>query len=829
MNRLRGILVAVLVTILIIPIAALHSTPLINEVKAPVGNSAPAAQEDFNRIGTIEAIVTEIDRWGTVRNAIGSFQNASYYGYDFALDVQDVVAEQTALKDGFVSFAQLEVGSRSVFPNGVVGSPIAALTLMVSPIVVLPAIKENIYITSLSFEEAVTLAEEVVAVYEADLGINFDRLSTVRQANYVYYYYDEYSNVWDYVDFFIIQYMGILTSAQGNTALNAMQDRCSELGGFMDLVGGNRWPLAESSFSETLTFHHVSEYNNYYSYYNYNNPVYMLSTMGRAFVRADASYPDRIESFQTGIISVAGFSDVNYISNGAGQETYSLKQHVGHVGNIESKMSQVSSINSISAIGAVTPPELSISGIPVDWDCVDQDFSFESEYPIYVPFGSIAGDSTIEEIMEAMMVQYPFMYAYAINEGISYMDPHMFDYIIDGLWGTPGYEYPDLREYIIDYDWSMMTMGSPVEEVNQDLLRAIFDKAGINPDSLMDRIDDTTFETDPMLALIEAFIDCFDSYHLFDILVNTTYSDPVVLEAFLNGYINNIEDMLANFTGSELPSSYATKEAFADLIEDHFGLVLQGLWDAMADFTNDTSAIKAAIASMINPSHLAEEVVPYFMANMYSSFMIEYDYMMCINLPITGMFVYDPEIEPALYELSTSDIVLTFDLSINSVTYEGPHLIIDKALPNRLAIDTTVDVVLTVTNIGTGTAYDLKVLDGVSMGINTDKQYYWNRASLAPGDTWTMTCQISPEILGSYMEVPAILCYFNATLTSFNPAAIESWNGAAFYTASATGEIVSIVSDAWWDGEILGVPITIVLAAGAGLIIIVIVVIMKKK
>lgn len=819
---------AVLVTMLIIPIAAFSRTPTINKVEAPIGNSAPAAQEDFNNIGTIEAIVTQIDRWGTVKNAIGSFQNASYYGYEFTQDIQDIVEDQAATEDGFVSMAQLEVSSQSVFPNGVVGSPMVALTLMVNPIIVLPAVASNLYITDVSFEEAVSLADDVAEVYESALGVNLDRLTTVAQMNYVYYYYGSY-DVYDYVNFYIVQYIGILTDAEGNTALNAMQDRCSTLGGFMDLVGGNKWPLADSAFSETLLFHHISDYYNYYS--GHNMPIYFMNSMGRAFVRADASYPERIESFQTGIVTVAGFTDVNYITNGAGDETYSLKQHVGYTGDIESKMFQDDSTNSISAIGAVTPPDLSVSGVPEDWDCVDQDFSFDQEDPLYTPFGYLPGDATMEEIMELMVVQYPYYYAYYMNEGIlSMVDPHMFDIYIDALWGTSGYEFPDFKEEILDMDWSMVTTGAPVEDMNLDLLRAIFDEAGINPDSLMDRIDDATFEDDPMLAFIEAFIDCIDSYHLLDILVNTTYSDPVALESFLNGYIDDINNLLGNFTGSDLPSNYRTKEAFAALIEDHFGLVLQGLWDAMADFDGDTSAIKAAVTAMINPNHLSEETVPYFMANMYSSMMVEYDYLMCINIPITEMFVYDPEFDPELYWLSTSDIVYTFDLSVNSITYEGPHLIIDKALPNKLAVDTTVSVVITVQNIGTGTAYDLKILDGVSMGINSDKQYYWNKASLAAGETWTVTCEISPEVVGSYMEVPTILCYFNATLASFNPEAYESWNGAAMYTFSAVGEKVNIVNEAWWEGDVLGVPLTIIIAAaGGGVIIIVVIAIMVKK
>ena len=92
-----------------------------------------------------------------------------------------------------------------------------------------------------------------------------------------------------------------------------------------------------------------------------------------------------------------------------------------------------------------------------------------------------------------------------------------------------------------------------------------------------------------------------------------------------------------------------------------------------------------------------------------------------------------------------------------------------------------------------------------------------------------MTCQIEPETVGTYMEVPTILCYFNATLASFNPNAIESWNGAAMYTFSSVGNTVNIVNEAWWEGTILGIPTTIVLAAGAGIIIIAVVVIMRRR
>jgi hypothetical protein len=313
-----------------------------------------------------------------------------------------------------------------------------------------------------------------------------------------------------------------------------------------------------------------------------------------------------------------------------------------------------------------------------------------------------------------------------------------------------------------------------------------------------------------------------------DILQAGIYSNPYNLEDFLNGYIEDIGTFLSDFTGMDIPSSYATKEAIAALIEDHFGIVLQGLWDAMADFTGDTSEIKAAVQAMIDPAHLSEETVPYFMADLYSSYVSEYDYAMYVNFELPEMGDPDPY-DPTLNWLTTSDVVLTFDLDLSSINFEGAHCIIRKSVPELMTTGTGSTVTISVLNIGDATAYDLKILDGISAGFDADKQYYWNRAELAAGGNWTVTCTYTPDDSGSFVVVPAILCYFNVSLDSFDPGNMENWNGAALYTTSAFVADRDIAVGNWWEGEILGIPTIIIVAGGAGAALLVIVVIVKKR
>jgi len=805
------------------PIAAITANNPSMDLSVPKENrSVPAQGEDFERIGAIEGIVTQIDPEGSVRNAIGSFQNASYYGISYTAAYQAAAEDQMATGTGYVAACQLEIAGRAVYPTGRIGDAFAMLTILVNPIVVLPAAPSFWYLVQPTLAQAQDLADEFVTLYETDLAIEFTRLTTYRQLTSI-----NFNGSYTTGEGYLLQYVSFPDETDADTAMSNVRTRLGELGGFMDLLDGTGWPIERTSFAETIFFSHQSEESWYYTP-PYYNPVYMYPSVMYAYVRADSSYPDYVEKVNTGILAVAGFDEPDYIADGAGDETYSLKQHIGYTGDIESKMFQDMTMNSISSIVAVTPNHLEISGIPTDWDVIGKDWRMNGTGDFYLPTGgTISANATAEEIIEAMVVSYPFAYATLLNMSISMMNPNMFDSFIDSLWMSPG-PFPDIREELLAINWSMVFTGYPFEELNQDALRMIMEQAGITPDSLMSHVNDTLIEENPMQALVEAFISTVDNYHLLDILENTTYSNPYVLEEFLNEYIADIDTFIANFTGLELPSSYATKEAFAALIEDHFGIVLQGLWDAMADFTGDTTNIKTAVQAMIDPEHLAIETVPYFMADMYSAILSEYDYKMAVNFELPIMGSAEPW-DPALLWLTADDVVLTFDLDLSTMDFDGPHCIIRKSVPQRMVVGSNFTVTITVENIGDATAYDLKILDGVTTGFNTDKQYYWNRASLAAGDTWEVTCIYSPESMGTFVEVPAILCYFNATLASFSPYDMENWGGSARYTVSAVFADRRVDVAQWWEGNLFGIPMTIIIAGGIGVTIIVIVIIVKKR
>lgn len=242
----------------------------------------------------------------------------------------------------------------------------------------------------------------------------------------------------------------------------------------------------------------------------------------------------------------------------------------------------------------------------------------------------------------------------------------------------------------------------------------------------------------------------------------------------------------------------------------------------MAAFVGDTASIKAAVQAMVDPTHLADETVPYFWADLYSSVVTEYEYGMYINFEMPVYTGSPDPWNPPLLWLTTEDIVLTFDLDISSLTFDGPHLTITKSVPQQMTVGTAATVTITVENIGDATAYDLKILDGISAGFDVEKQYYWNIPTLAEGATWSESFQITPEEVGTYAVIPAILCYFNVSLNSFDSTDMLNWNGAAMYTASAMGGDIRVTTG-------LDVPIVIIIIGSAGVIIIVAVLILKKK
>ncbi|MHA1927895.1 MAG: hypothetical protein ACTSV2_04850 [Candidatus Thorarchaeota archaeon] len=816
-----------LIVALVLPV--LLSSP----VQAATDYDIQVAQDEYENLGTIEAIVTNVDPWGGVKNDITSFQNATKYGYTHLNAYQNIVSAQADTDNGFVSLAQLEVSQKTVYPNGVIGGPMVGLTLQVNPIVVITADATESYVVWPTAEEAILLATEVAIQYETDLGITLSRLAVTAQGASTGIYHapsDTYISNYS-ARSYQVQFVSLLDFGAGAAALNTLRTRLSLMGGFMEMVNAPNWPVDDSILSETLFFGHHSEETGYAP--SMDNPYYFYGQQNSPFVRAASVHVNYTESFNLGVLGMAGFLIPAYIADVAGDETYSLKQHIGYGNNIQSKGHQTPTIGAISSIAGITPTGFDMSGPASTWEYFDETTEVNNPYPLsLMPGVTIPANATVEEFVEPFVVWYPRLYALSYISSIFSVGPTTFDTYVDLIWGGSG-PYPDIKEMYLELNYTEGAESAAehdsdsIRDLNRDLLQAIMGHAGFTADTLLTYVDEDIFELSPTLALVEAFISYFDSYNLLDILQNTTYSNPVVLESFLNGYIEDLESFLIDFAGIDLPSSYENKEAFAALIEDHFGLVLQGLFDAMADFTGNTTAIKDSLHGMLVTDHIVEEIYPYFWTDLYSSFVSEYDYGLYLNFdPITPL---PPSTYPELETMDITDIVMTFDIDREGVTYVGPHIIVEKTVVDRELLEgELLDVTITVKNIGSAAAHDIKVFDGITPGFVSDKQYYWNKATLAAGETWTVSVTAAATALGMYAEVPTIVCYFNATLDSFNATlGPEYWDGAALYTISEVGNQIAVVT--FLEQTVLGIPLYIVIMIGGIAVVVVVIVIIKKR
>ncbi|MHA1936212.1 MAG: hypothetical protein ACW97A_13130, partial [Candidatus Thorarchaeota archaeon] len=321
MKSTRILVVSIFAYMLLIPLSSMTvTTPSGHHITPIEGRGVPAQATDFDRIGTIEGIVTQIDPEGGVRNAVGSFQNASYYGISYTAAYQAAAEGQMATGTGYVAACQLEIAGRAVYPTGRIGDAFAMLTILVNPIIVLPANASNWYVSEPTLQEAQVLADEFVALYETDLTLQFDRLTTFKQLTPVYFNSTSTTG-----ESFILQYVSFPDSSDADTALSALRTRLSGLGGFMDLLDGTGWPVERTSFAESIFFAHQSE-ESFYSSPPGLNPFYMYPSILYAYVRADPSHPAFVEDVFTGILGIAGFDTPDYITDGTGNETYSLKQ-----------------------------------------------------------------------------------------------------------------------------------------------------------------------------------------------------------------------------------------------------------------------------------------------------------------------------------------------------------------------------------------------------------------------------------------------------------------------------------------------------------------------
>ncbi|MBD3405728.1 MAG: DUF11 domain-containing protein [Candidatus Lokiarchaeota archaeon] len=769
------LLAAFLAITLVMPMLAANVTvsPQINTTQ----NHSPAAEEP--NIQTIEGAGAFVDAWGGVYDVVATVQNASHYGYDHTNAIKDVLDDQTTNEDGYVSQIVFNVAGMTPFPNGAMGASMAVLQLSVSPVYVIP-LSDPSYYEEVSESEAIDLAEDIVEIYETAFNLDLQRLEIV-DGGFTYQ----------------MTYIAILQVDGGVGALNTMRTRLASLGGFMDLAAGTGWTNLLTTTTETImpfmrrpTMSHVDTILEGISYSMY--PYY----------RPEGDQPDYETEIEIIIGAEISQSVPNQVQAVAGDEVYNPLVHLGLAGNLQNKMQQVDTAESISILVGATPAHLEMGGIPTDWSIEDD--SYEIPSSIYLPGKTIPAGSDLSEVITAYLSYLPSYYAMQVHTSIESISETMFDPFIDSLWGGVG-TFPDFQELFLDYDEDDFPE-TPIVELNLDLLADIMEQAGMNPSALVDYVDMDVYDDNPPAALALAFIQYFDAYNLLDILDDDIYADAPELESYLNTMIEGIEVFMDDFAGINFPAEFQTKEDLADFVDTHWELNLGALWYAMAD--DNLADIKDAVHDMLDTTNLQEHITPFLKADIGASLVAGLGFAGAVNWDIDDS-------TPTLETIDTDTWTLTFDSDPEALNIDGPYLTVVKA-PSVREINEggIITYTMTVHNYGDATAYDIKVLDGMSAGLDGEREFYWTHDSLAAGETWTFTYDVVANDTGLYMDMPAICVYFNTTLSSFSPTSPGDWEGTARYTISAPGYQI-LVTGGWWPPTILGIP-TLYLVAGVG-------------
>ncbi|MGY5874851.1 MAG: hypothetical protein RTU30_03815, partial [Candidatus Thorarchaeota archaeon] len=852
--RNRLVLVVLVASVLLIPLASNTVSSNDTIVKDEFDTAQLIAEPDL-RVGTIEAIVSAVDPWGGVTNAVGCIQNASHYGYSYVDNLQTVTERQIAEENGAVSSVYLEMNAQTVYPNGVVGPPTAIIYLQVIPIYEAVAEQTQPNIVTLSLDDAYDLAEEIVSVYETALSLDFIKMGTYSME--YYYGFSSYINVYH------MAFVATPTAAIGLNAMTTLRMRLSQLGGFMSLLAGSTWP---DSISHIVEAYLPAQIPTDYPYYSMFNPIYFYQGMGGPYFARilDPAYMYEVE-LQAGIAGGIFFYDPDSVTAVTGDESYSIAADVGYSGQIQNKMYEDNSVSSISAIAATTPSYLEMSGIPTDWEVIDDDYDMP---PMYVTYLQYFPGGPLSEFIEFMGTAYPSSLLGSYMYPLAYLEPWSFDYTIDSLWGDYPYTPVDLKQYLLDFDYSGYSAYIPVGDINIDLLSDLLSSAGLTPTVLVDYIDPTVAEDDPIEALILAFLAYFDNYNLLDILDDTVYPDPIAVEQELNTAIDGIASIIEDFSGIEVAPDFANKEAIAEFVEDHWDITLQALWTAMASFSNDTTPIKNVAHDILDKTNLMEHILPFLEMDLGTAIADGMGVALAVNYeynPITYQYHYRP---------MSGDVELEFDLDLDSSLFSGPFLLVTKdASPRTVALNGDVGFTITVKNLGSASAYNLKLLDGMSPSFDGDREYYWTRNSLAAGQTWTVPYTVSASSAGVYMDIPAICAYFNQSLDTYvstpttptasvvpgpssslsnttystywytttvtetwyttwdttytwqppppyyPPTIPNYWSGSVFYTMSQPGHLITVGGSGFelWEGT----GLVLVVAGGAGVVIVI--------
>ncbi|TXT54226.1 MAG: conserved exported protein of unknown function [Candidatus Thorarchaeota archaeon] len=788
--RKSNLLLAVFMAItLVMPVFAGNFISTPQMVVTP--NHSPATTDP--NIQTIEVAGSMVDAWGGVYDIVGAVQNASYYDYSHTDAIESAIDSQLASEEGYVSRITFNLGGTTPFPNGAMGAAMAVLQLTVTPVVIVPELDDQYY-ENVSSTEAIDIAEDIVILYESAFSIDLQRLEIMKTIVDTEYTGSEWVNYYGYE----LTYVTILSPDGGVTALNTMRSRLATLGGFMDVIGASEWTDLLTATTEVIfpAIYRPSQYTP-------GSLVSLLGYVGYPYYRPHASHPSYECEMNLVVGAQASQNVPGQVEAVSGDEEYSLLDHVGFTENLQNKMYQDDTAESISVLVGAAPAHLTFNGLPAGWTTIDESFEIPTE--ITLPGKTLPENSTLAEVIQAVLTYMPTQLALEAHDSIGSIDSKMFDSIIEQLWNSV-VPMPDLRQTILNLDFSELPETALVE-LNMDLIAQIMNQAGLNSDALISRIDDSLYSENPYAAIVKAFIDYFDAYNLLNILDNDYYADPVALEGYLNTFIDGVESFLSDFAAVDLPSEFQSKEAIATFVEEHWELTLGALWTAMAN--DDIPAIKAAVQDMLNATNLQEHITPYLMADLGTSLMAGIGFAGAINV---DMFTSPT---PVFEDINTDTFSMTFDADPSAVNFDGPYLVVTKSPTTReVPVGGTLDYTITVHNYGDATAYDVKVLDGMSSGLDGDRDFYWTRDSLTAGSTWEITFTVPASDAGLYTDIPAICVYFNTTLDSFDASTPESWDGTARYAMSAPGYQV-LVTGGFWPESILGIP-TLYVAAGVG-------------
>ncbi|RDE16252.1 MAG: hypothetical protein C4K49_05025, partial [Candidatus Thorarchaeota archaeon] len=340
------------------------------------------------------------------------------------------------------------------------------------------------------------------------------------------------------------------------------------------------------------------------------------------------------------------------------------------------------------------------------------------------------------------------------------------------------------------------------------------------PYALTEQVDPSLAADNPVGALVEACVRCFDSYHLLELLQPEYYQDPVVVESLLNGFSDDFQQLLDDFAGLDLPQELSDKEAVAAFVQEHWDMVLQTLWTTMAE--DDLPGIENALHAMLNSTNLQEHVTPYLMADL--------DYPLTAGMGF-GFAVNIDKDTGSMLALDVADIPLKFESDPDSLELSGPYLVVAKNTLNRnVSIGESIEFSIELRNCGNATAHDIKILDGMSPGLDGVREFYWERSALGPGDTWTITYTVVANDTGLYVDMPAVCVYFNQTLSNFDPANASFWTGSARYTISAPGYWIRIEDpDDGFIPTIFGIPTLYFGAAVVGVGVIGLVALLSRR